>query len=67
MHVLLIEDDAETAEYVSQGLADDGHAVAVAGDGREGLFRATGEDWDLLIVDRMLPALDGLALVRTLR
>jgi two-component system OmpR family response regulator len=41
--------------------------VAVASDGRDGLFRAAGEDWDLLIVDRMLPRLDGLAILRTLR
>jgi two-component system OmpR family response regulator len=67
VRILLIEDDAETAEYVLQGLSDEGHAIEVAATGRDGLFRATGADWDLLIVDRMLPGLDGLALVRTLR
>jgi two-component system, OmpR family, response regulator len=65
--ILLVEDDPETADYVRQGLQEDGHHVSTVADGREGLFRATGEDWDLLIIDRMLPALDGLALVRTLR
>ena len=67
MKILLVEDDAETADYVVQGLAEEGHAIEVAATGREGLFLATGADWDLLIVDRMLPGLDGLALVRTLR
>jgi two-component system, OmpR family, response regulator len=65
--ILLIEDDPEVADYVRQGLQEESHQVATVADGREGLFRATGEDWDLFIVDRMLPQLDGLALVRTLR
>jgi two-component system OmpR family response regulator len=65
--ILLIEDDREAAGYVAQGLAQEGHNLSVSHDGRDGLFRATGENWDLLIVDRMLPGLDGLALVRTLR
>ena len=67
MKILLIEDDGETAKYLTQGLTEEGHSLSVSGDGRDGLFRATGEDWDLLIVDRMLPGLDGLTLVRTLR
>lgn len=67
MKLLLIEDDPETADYVRQGLLEEGHALHVIADGRAGLFRAVGEDWDLLIVDRMLPGLDGLALVQTLR
>jgi two-component system, OmpR family, response regulator len=65
--ILLIEDDRETADYVAQGLTQEGHAVSVETTGRDGLFRATGEDWDLLIVDRMIPSPDGLCLVRTLR
>ncbi len=67
MKILLVEDDPEVADYVRQGLQEERHQVATVADGREGLFRATGEDWDLFIVDRMLPKLDGLALVRTLR
>lgn len=67
MKILLIEDDRETRDYIARGLKEAGHALGVAADGRDGLFRATGEDWDLLIVDRMLPGLDGLGLVRTLR
>jgi two-component system OmpR family response regulator len=65
--ILLVEDDAETASYLLQGLQESGHHCAVATDGRDGLFRSSGEDWDLLIVDRMLPRLDGLGMVRTLR
>jgi two-component system OmpR family response regulator len=67
MKILLIEDDRELAGYVAQGLSEEGHNLSTSTDGRDGLFRATGESWDLLIVDRMLPGLDGLALVRTLR
>jgi len=67
LRILLIEDEPETAAYVAAGLRQAGHDVVLAADGRTGLFRATGEDWNLLIVDRMLPGLDGLALVRTLR
>lgn len=67
MKILLIEDEPETADYLAQGLEEGGHRLSVSRDGRDGLFRATGEDWDLLVVDRMLPGLDGLTLVRTLR
>jgi two-component system OmpR family response regulator len=67
MRILLIEDDAETAHYIADGLSVDGHSTIVARDGREGLERARSESWDLLIVDRMLPGLDGLAIVRELR
>ncbi len=67
MRILLVEDDPETAAYVLSGLRDAGHEIVATSDGRTGLFEATGRDWDLLIVDRLLPELDGLALVRTLR
>src|SRR5258708_17339780 len=67
VRILVVEDDGETANYVLQGLHEAGHSVAVAANGRDGLFRAAGEDWDLLIVDRRLPGLDGLAIVPTLR
>jgi two-component system, OmpR family, response regulator len=67
MKILLIEDDAETAGFVTNGLVSENHVVSVAADGREGLGRARGEQWDLLIVDRMLPLMDGLTLVRELR
>lgn len=67
MKVLVIEDDQETAEYVSNGLDQEGHTVAVAADGRKGLLAALDEDFDVLIVDRMLPEIDGLSLVKAVR
>ena len=67
MRILVIEDDAETAAYLKSGLDEDGHAVSSALNGREGLFLAMTEDFDLLIVDRMLPKLDGLTVIGTLR
>lgn len=67
MKVLIIEDDAETAAYIANGLAEHGHVVDRAGNGREGLFLAGDGAYDVVIVDRMLPGLDGLSLVKTLR
>ena len=67
MRILLVEDDRETAEYLGEGLRGENHELEVAADGRSGLLRAASEAWDLLIIDRMLPGLDGLALVRTIR
>lgn len=67
MKVLIIEDDAETAEYVATGLQEHGHVVDQAKNGRDGLFCAAGERYDLLIVDRKLPGPDGLAVVKTIR
>jgi two-component system OmpR family response regulator len=67
MKILLVEDDAETAQFVADGLSRENHDTSIAADGREGLHRAMNEPWDLLIVDRMLPQLDGLTLVSKLR
>ena len=67
MKILLVEDDAETASYVAKGLTEAGHVVDRAADGREGLFLAGAGSHDVLVVDRMLPHLDGLGLVRALR
>ena len=67
MKILLIEDDEETAAYVLNGLGEAGHLGEHCPDGRDGLVMATTEDYDVLIVDRMLPGLDGLGLVKTLR
>lgn len=67
MKVLLIEDDLETANYIANGLKEHGHVVDVAADGRDGLFLAAGEPYDVMIVDRMLPGLDGLGIVKTIR
>ncbi len=67
MHILLIEDDAETATHIIKGLRQEGHVLDVASDGIDGLHLATELRPDLLIVDRMLPGLDGIAVVKALR
>ncbi len=67
MHVLIIEDDRDAAGYMAKGLKESGHNVEVVHSGKEGLLLAAGADYDVLIVDRMLPELDGLSLVKTLR
>ena len=67
MKVLMIEDDQETADFVASGLERDGHVVEVARDCGEGLILAASETHDLLIVDRRLPDMDGVSLVRSYR
>ncbi len=65
--ILVVEDDKDTAAYLSRGLAEEGHSVDHVADGREGLFRATDQAFDLIILDRMLPGMDGIALLRAIR
>jgi len=67
MRILLVEDDKRTAAYVVRGEKEHGHVVDHAATGRDGFFLATGETYDVLIIDRMLPGLDGLSLVKSLR
>jgi two-component system OmpR family response regulator len=67
MKILLIEDDADTAAYIANGLREHGHVADHAADGRDGLFLAAGAHYDVMIVDRMLPGLDGLGIVKTIR
>ena len=67
MRILVIEDDATTGDYIAQGLQQEGHTVELSRGGRDGLIVAQTHDFDVLVVDRMLPDLDGLSLVRTLR
>lgn len=67
MKILLIEDDRGTSAYVARGLREQGHVVDVAATGRDGLFLGTDGGHDVLIVDRMLPGLDGIGLVQALR
>jgi len=67
MKLLVIEDDREAAAYLVKGLSESGYVVDRAADGREGLFLATSGDYDALIVDRMLPGMDGLQVVGALR
>lgn len=67
MKALLIEDDAETAAYILNGLTEVGLVVDHAKNGHDGLVLAAGESYDVMIVDRMLPGLDGLGIVKTIR
>lgn len=67
MLILVVEDDAETASYLLRGLSEAGHMAHHAADGRDGLQMAQSSQYDILIVDRMLPHLDGLSLVKALR
>ncbi len=67
MRLLLIEDDAEQARFAVKGLRESGHTVDHAASGRDGLFMAVSEPYDLLIVDRLLPHMDGLTVITTLR
>ena len=67
MQLLLVEDDRETADHVARVLREHGHALEHVSDGVSGLDRARAGGHDVLIVDRMLPAMDGLSLVRQLR
>jgi two-component system OmpR family response regulator len=67
MRILLIEDDERLATYVAKGLGEAGHLVTRCADGREGLLVAAGGGHELIILDRMLPVLDGMAVLQTLR
>lgn len=63
----MIEDDAETADYLRKGLSESGHVADHAATGPDGLAMALADSYDALIVDRMLPGLDGLTLIKSLR
>ena len=67
MNILVIEDSEETSEYIAAGLKQAGHQISVADDGPKGLRALRRGDYDLLIVDRMLPGLDGLSVVQLIR
>jgi len=67
MRILIIEDDQDTRDFLVRGLTQSGHVVDAAGDGKDGLFLALEQEFDVLIVDRMLPGLDGLSIVETVR
>ena len=67
MRVLIIEDDREVASFIERGLSQAGWNVDVADNGKDGLFLATTESYDALVVDRMLPGVEGLTVIRTLR
>ncbi len=67
MKVLLVEDDLETASYITQRLSVQGIRLEHAADGTSGLARALAEDFEIIILDRLLPGLDGLSLLKALR
>ena len=67
MRILVIEDDPEVLSFVAKGLTEQGHTVDQATDGPSGLLLATTETYDVMIVDRMLPELDGLTIVKSVR
>jgi len=67
MHVLLIEDDTEAARFLIKGLRDSGYTVEHAAEGRAGLAQAGSGRYDLVITDRMLPHVDGLAIIAAMR
>lgn len=67
MRILIVEDDREAASYIRKGLRESGHVADHASDGEEGLEMARAADYDVLVVDRMMPRMDGLAMVETLR
>ena len=67
MRLLVIEDDKDVAAYIAKGMKEAGHTVNLADNGKDGLFLATSENYDAMIVDRMLPELDGLSIIKTIR
>ncbi len=67
MQVLIVEDEQRMAELLRQGLEEDGHSVVLAADGRDGLAMAESHPFDAIVMDVMLPGLDGLSVVRKLR
>lgn len=67
MKILLAEDDEETAAYLKKAFTEAGHVIDLALSGREGLMLAAGEPYDVIILDRMLPQIDGLGILRTIR
>jgi two-component system, OmpR family, response regulator len=67
MRILIVEDDERTSQYLSTGLEQEGHVTDSVGSGTEGLELALSRQYEVMVIDRMLPILDGLTLVRTLR
>lgn len=65
--ILVVEDDAETAAYVSKGLREAGFTVEHVSDGRDGFYRASDAAFDAVVMDRMMPGMDGLAVIKALR
>src|SRR6185312_16644799 len=67
MKILVMEDDREAADYLNKALTEAGHTVHVAGDGETGFALADAGDYDVMVVDRMMPRRDGLSVIAGLR
>src|SRR5262245_45910456 len=67
MRIVVVEDDREAAAYLTRGLRESGHIVDHAPDGEDGLHLAMGGNYDVAVVDRMMPRVDGLTMVRRMR
>ncbi len=67
MKILLVEDDRETGKYIVKGLNENGYTVDYAAEGNDGLYLAMNNEYDLIIMDRMLPGIDGLSIIKMLR
>lgn len=67
MRILLIEDDMSVADYISKGLKQNGYRVDHCADGQKGLELASSDDYDVMVIDRMLPHVDGLTIIQTIR
>ncbi len=67
MKLLVVEDDATTGSYIARGLREEGHVVDLIENGKDGLIAATSGKYDVLVLDRMLPQVDGLTVLKTLR
>jgi two-component system OmpR family response regulator len=67
MKILLVEDDKTTSNYIVRGLGENGHVTDTLADGRDALIHALRETYDIIILDRMLPGLDGLSIIKSLR
>src|ERR1700712_352025 len=67
MRILIVEDDKRTSDYIARGFSEAGHVADVLSDGRDALTQGLHEVYDVMVVDRMLPGLDGLSLVKALR
>jgi len=65
--LLFVEDDEDTRDFIAKGFGEEGYAIELAADGREGLYHATDGGFDAVVLDRMLPGLDGLSLIKWMR
>lgn len=67
MRILVIEDDKDVAAYLVNGLKENDHVVDHSADGKAGLLLAASETYDVMVIDRMLPSMDGLSIIKTIR